>query len=118
GSCGGRCLSLADYVTVRGPANGAPAAGGCQSWLRSGGSHVDDQLELRGLLDGEVSRLRAFQDFVDVRGGAPVQIREVHTVRQEAPTFHALSVPVDHGQAACDRQPYESSTVRREKSNI
>jgi len=26
---GGQCLSLADYVTVMGPADGGPTAGGC-----------------------------------------------------------------------------------------
>jgi hypothetical protein len=26
---GGQCLSLADFVTVMGPADGAPTAGGC-----------------------------------------------------------------------------------------
>ena len=29
GSWGGQCPSVADYVTVRGPADGVPAAGGC-----------------------------------------------------------------------------------------
>ena len=39
-----------------------------------GGPEIDQELELRGLFDGEVSRFRAFQDLVHVRSGAPVQI--------------------------------------------
>jgi len=35
---------------------------------------IDHPLKRRGLLDGEVSRLRALQDFVHIRAGATVQI--------------------------------------------
>jgi hypothetical protein len=35
-----------------------------------GGLEVDHQLELRGLLYGEIGRLRPFQDLVHVGGGA------------------------------------------------
>ena len=36
---------------------------------------VDDELEFLGLLDREVARLGALEDFVDIRGGAPVHVR-------------------------------------------
>ena len=38
---------------------------------RRGCLHVDDQLELGGLLDGQIARLGAFQDLVDIRRCAP-----------------------------------------------
>jgi hypothetical protein len=42
---------------------------------RLGGLEVDDQLELGGLLDRQVGRLRALEDLVHVGGGTPVQTR-------------------------------------------
>ena len=39
---------------------------------RLGGLHVDDQHELGGLLDGQVSRFGALEDLADVDAGAPV----------------------------------------------
>ena len=41
---------------------------------RLGRLRIDDQLELRGLLDGQISRLGAFQELVDVDCGAPSQV--------------------------------------------
>ena len=41
-----------------------------------GGLEVDDQLELRRLLDGQVGGLGAFQDLVHVERGAPEEIGE------------------------------------------
>jgi len=38
-----------------------------------GGLEVDDQLKFRGLLHREVSRFGAFQDLIDIRGGAAEQ---------------------------------------------
>jgi hypothetical protein len=35
------------------------------------GIEIDDELKLRWLLDGDVAGLGAFQDLVDVGGGAP-----------------------------------------------
>src|SRR5262249_2040202 len=40
-----------------------------------GGPDVDHELELRRLLNGEVSWLRALQDLVHVCSGAPVHVR-------------------------------------------
>ena len=35
---------------------------------------IDDELELRRLLDRQVGGLCAFQNLVDISGGAPVQV--------------------------------------------
>jgi hypothetical protein len=45
-----------------------------------GGLEVDDQLERRGLLHGQVGGRSAFEDFVHVRGGTPIQVRTVRAV--------------------------------------
>src|SRR2546425_249737 len=60
---------------------------------------VDHQLELRGLLDGQVAGFRALENLVDVHGGTPEQVREIGTVRHQAPGFH------DQAELAHDRQP-------------
>src|SRR3989442_9124886 len=48
---------------------------------RLGGLHVDDQLEFRRLLDGEIGGLGALQDLVDVHSSAGGDILEVRAVR-------------------------------------
>src|SRR5439155_574518 len=57
-----------------------------------GGLEVDDQLELRRLLDGEVAGLGALEDFVHVGGGAPPHVSEVDAVRYEPALIH-VKVP-------------------------
>jgi hypothetical protein len=41
---------------------------------RLGGLEVDHELELGGLLDGQIARLRALEDLVDIRCGPSHQI--------------------------------------------
>jgi len=38
------------------------------------GSQIDDELELRRLLNWQISRLGAFQNLVDIGGGAPMPV--------------------------------------------
>jgi hypothetical protein len=45
------------------------------------GFHVDDQLELRWLLDGEVGRLGAFKNLVDVTRGL-AEVRGIETLNE------------------------------------
>ena len=55
--------------------------------------HVDHQLKLGGLFYGEIGRLGAFEDFVDVIGSAAVQVREVGAIlRRARPVEEPLSV--------------------------
>src|SRR5690348_8090422 len=69
-------------------------AGEHRHWHRQtkglGGLEVDDQLELRWLLDGEVRGLGALEDLVDVRGGATKVVSDVHPVGHQAPELHRL----------------------------
>jgi len=46
---------------------------------------VYHQLELRGLLDGQIARLGAFQNLVDITGSAPMKVDEIGTICNEAP---------------------------------
>src|SRR5262245_32001381 len=46
---------------------------------------IDHELELRGLLDGKIARLRALEDLVDVCRGPPGERGDVRSVRHEAP---------------------------------
>jgi hypothetical protein len=41
---------------------------------------IDHELELRRLLDGKISRLGTFEDFVHIRSGAPVRFPRVPPV--------------------------------------
>src|SRR6266498_1916406 len=41
---------------------------------------IDDELELRRLLHGEIGGLRAFEDLIHIRSGAPVQVGNAHAV--------------------------------------
>ena len=49
-----------------------------------GGFKIYDEFELRRLLDGQIGRLGAFENFIDVRGGAPEQVVIVRAVVGES----------------------------------
>src|SRR5207249_4630897 len=65
---------------------------------RLGCLEVDGQLELRGLLDGEIGGLGAFENLVYKLGDAAVQVREVHAVGHEPTSFHVLAEREAGGQ--------------------
>src|SRR5262245_55453742 len=52
---------------------------------RLGGLEVDDQLELRGLLDGQVGGLGALEDLVHVGGSELKHISTVRSIGHKAP---------------------------------
>src|SRR6476660_3144316 len=64
-----------------------------------GGLEVDDQLELRGLLDGKIGWFRAPQDLVHVHGRTAEQVEVIGTV---ADARSGLGVPAHWGHR---RQP-------------
>src|SRR3954447_12978666 len=47
---------------------------------RLGGHQIDDEIELVRLLDREVGRLGSAQNFVDILGGTPEQVRPVYSI--------------------------------------
>src|SRR5437667_11388517 len=44
---------------------------------------VDDQLELRGLQDGQIGGFRPLENLVDVRGRSTVQVDVIWTIRDQ-----------------------------------
>ena len=61
---------------------------------RIGGFHIDDQLETSWLLDRQIGRLGAFEDFVDVHGSLAKKVRIYRGVRHQ-PAF--VGEPARHG---------------------
>src|SRR5262245_683155 len=58
---------------------------------RSRGDQVDDQIKLGRLLDRKVGWLCPAQNLIDNLGSAPVQVREVRSIRNETSAFELLS---------------------------
>jgi hypothetical protein len=66
---------------------------------------VNDQLELHGLLHGQVSRLGPFQDLVHRGSGSAPPDRKVRRIGHEAPSLHIDSVSSEkHDTIACSRE--------------
>src|SRR3989337_479477 len=76
-----------------------------------GGPHVDDQLELRGLLHGQVRGLGPFQDFVHVGGGAPEVIQEDRRVGHEATGVPILPQSVYRRQPVFGCKTHDACSV-------
>jgi hypothetical protein len=55
------------------------------------GLEVDHQLELGGLLDGEIAGLGALEDLVDVDGGMAKLVGVVRAIAGQAPRFHIFT---------------------------
>src|SRR5262249_27891412 len=71
---------------------------------RLGRLEVDHELELRGLLDGQIGRLRALENLIDVGGGAPPDIRQARAVRHEPPALDIFpqAVCCGHVTGCCE----------------
>src|SRR5947209_1118062 len=61
-----------------------------------GGFEIDDQLEPRGLLHGQIRRLRAFEDLVYVGGCPSVHVSEVRPICDQATSLCVVS-QAEHG---------------------
>src|SRR5262245_18978282 len=62
-------------------------------------SEIDDQLELRGLLDRKIPGFRTPQDLVDVHRGLPHQIRPARAIGYKPSGFHVLPQLENRGQS-------------------
>ena len=71
---------------------------------RLGGLKVDDQLELGRGLHRQIRRFLTFQDTVDVAGGAPVLVRVINSLRNQASRKDVKTFGVDSGQFVSGRQ--------------
>src|SRR5262249_21982543 len=66
------------------------------------GLHVDDQLDLRDLLDRQVRRPLAFEDAADVDSGLTIRIGNPGSVAHQAAGGHELARLVDRGHRVAD----------------
>src|SRR5207245_5241188 len=80
---------------------------------RLGGLQVDDQLELRRLLDREVGRLGPLENLVSVDGGTPEAFGDVWRVGHEAAGLRELPGPKDGRQLVLLRKVRDESSVSR-----
>jgi hypothetical protein len=77
-----------------------------QQWQRDsqaerlGGLEVDDELEFGRVLDGQLGRLGAFQDLVDVGGGSPELLQHIRRVGHETAGRRIILDPVGGWQTA------------------
>src|SRR5437762_3169031 len=58
---------------------------------------VDDELKLLRLLDGEISRLCAFENFVHVGSGTPVLIDAIWPIGHQAARLHSFGQSKNRG---------------------
>ena len=76
------------------------------------GLEVDRQLELRGLLDGEVGRLGTFEDAVDVPRRLAEIFGEIRTIGNQAAWVRKIgSVEIDRRDAVAGRQRNDQFTI-------
>src|ERR1700730_1082160 len=67
-----------------------------------GGLEVNDQLELRRLLNGKINGLRPLQDLVDIQCPLPVHVIETRAVGHEGARMSVLRDPADGGKLALE----------------
>src|SRR5438094_7546792 len=65
---------------------------------------VDDQLELRRLLDGQVAGLGALEDLVHVDGGAPPLVAQTGPIGHQAARLHVLRDGADRREPVPQRE--------------
>jgi hypothetical protein len=65
---------------------------------RLGGLEIDDELELRWLLDWNIRRLLAFQDFVDEIGRAPIELPAIRSIGCQSAGGNKFPIRIDREQ--------------------
>src|SRR3989454_9580668 len=61
---------------------------------------VYDEFELLRLLHREIGGVSAFQNIVDIRSPAPVQVGQTHAVAHKPAGFHKIRTPIYRREAA------------------
>ena len=92
----------------------APARSAESSGRSACGFQIDDELELRRLLHGEIGGLSAFQNLVHIGGGAPVQVGKAHAVGHKPPGFHKFCPVVYRREPALYREVCNLCSLRSE----
>ena len=75
---------------------------------------IDDELELLRLLHREIGGLGAFQNLVDIRSGASVQVADVHAVKHKPAGFYKLAVGVYRGETVLHCELGNLNSLRNE----
>src|SRR5262250_1188786 len=83
---------------------------------RLGGLHVDDQFELRRLLDGDLTRPSAFQDLVYKNGSALVDLGKVGAIGDKRSGFREWAQIVDCWLTMLDRDRCQVPRIDKPKS--
>src|SRR5262249_2581318 len=71
---------------------------------RLGGLKVDDQRELVGLPNGQIARVGAFQDRIDVVRGSAKLLSKIEAVEHQAAISHKIGRGIDRGQGVAGRE--------------
>src|SRR5262245_41454387 len=61
----------------------------------AGGLHVENKLELAGLLDRQVVRLRTLEDATGIEADLPIHVRDIGPVAHQAASIDVVA----HGKA-------------------
>src|SRR5215510_12307631 len=69
-----------------------------------GGIEIDDKLELLWLLYREIGGLGAFENFVDIGCGTPVEVDSVRCIRHQATSVHKIELPVHRWESVLFRE--------------
>src|SRR5262245_20423954 len=75
---------------------------------------VDDQVELDGLLHGQLAGASAAQDLAHMPARAPAEIDQIHRERHQAATVGKQPVAVHRGQSEPRGQPHERRALTAE----
>src|SRR5262249_11449279 len=67
---------------------------------RLGGGQVDDEIELGGLLDRDITRLRPAQNLVNIISGAPELLRKAWPIGHETSPFNVFTSAVHRRQSS------------------
>src|SRR5262249_15945614 len=60
--------------------------------------HIDDELELRHLINGNITCICAFEDLVDVTGSSTVNLAKIDGISYKAARFHSVTISINRRQ--------------------
>src|SRR5215217_2760426 len=79
---------------------------------RSSSAAIDYELELGGLLDWQIGRLRTLEYLVDISGEAAINVREARPIEDQSPGLDELASAIDRRQPVLRGKLRNSLTVR------
>jgi len=76
------------------------------------GSKVDDEIELTGLFDRKIRRLRAAQNPINITGSAPEQVGEVCSKGHQASRLDVFPKRVNRRQSSAEGKCIDTNPIR------